>query len=104
MHPLTPEKEALFEAQILCRRSEGARLLGVSRRLELRVYGHILRVPRAVFGRRVACFAFQDLCGEALGAADFLDLADSFRVVFLSHVPKLDLTMRNEVRFYPQFI
>jgi hypothetical protein len=62
------------------------------------VYGHLLNVPEAVIGRRVAKFKFQDLCEEMLGAADFIDLGRNFRVVFLEGLPYLDLTSKNELR------
>ena len=39
-----------------------------------------------------------DLCDEALGAADYIQLAESFRVIYLAHVPVLTLASRNEMR------
>ena len=51
-----------------------------------------------------AClFSFAELCsrgpaGPALGAADYLALASSVRCLYLSHVPVLSPTTRNEAR------
>ena len=62
------------------------------------------------FGRRLhvrqtagdACwFAFDELCGAragAMGAADFLALARAYRTVYLSGLPVLRPSMRNEAR------
>ncbi|MEO1090311.1 MAG: cell division protein ZapE [Pseudomonadota bacterium] len=55
-----------------------------------------LAVPRASFG--VAWFAFEDLCEEALGAADYLALADRFHTLVLEDVPRLTPDKRNEAR------
>jgi hypothetical protein len=55
-------------------------------------------------GRAAACFSFRDLCDEALGAADFIHLAETFRVVYLSHVPVLTLANRNEMRRFINLI
>lgn len=64
----------------------------------LDVYGHDLHVPQAIAGRRIAKFHFRDLCEEMLGAADFIDLAKAFKIVYIEGVPTLDLTSRNEMR------
>jgi cell division protein ZapE len=39
----------------------------------------------------------QDLCDEALGAADYIHIAETFHVIFLSDVPVLNPRARNEV-------
>lgn len=98
MSPITPENEAFFGAQFDALRNEHGRQLAAEP-TALAVYGHVLHVPAAIAGRRVACFHFRDLCSEALGAADFIDLARAFRTVFISHVPLLTLADRNEVSY-----
>ena len=72
-------------------------------------FGSSRSLPVA-FGRRLhvrqtagdACwFAFDDLCGagaDAMGAADFLALARAYRTVYLSGLPVLHPSMRNEAR------
>ena len=103
LSPSTLENRALFDNQFsLMQREgddeeEGAHVLPAVA-MELDVYGHILPVPSAIVGRRVARFEFKDLCEAALGAADFVDLAKAFRVVFISGVPKLSIMDRNSIR------
>ena len=63
----------------------------------LSVFGHQVIVPEAVIGRRIAKFSFDQLCSEALGAADYIHLAETFRIVFISDIPILNLDSRNEV-------
>ena len=65
--------------------------------IQLSVFGHFVSIPEAVAGRRIARFSFLQLCDEALGAADYIHLAETFRVVFVTGVPVLNLDSRNEV-------
>lgn len=65
--------------------------------IQLSVFGHFVSIPEAVAGRRIARFTFHQLCDEALGAADYIHLAETFRVVFVTGVPVLNLDSRNEV-------
>ena len=100
LSPLTLENRALFDNQLSLMQhedEEGAYIIPAVA-MELDVYGHILPVPSAIVGRRVARFEFKDLCEAALGAADFVDLAKAFRVVFISGVPKLSIMDRNSIR------
>lgn len=87
----TPERN---DAQTSRTRSgEGSR----TRESALLVYGHTLRVPGQVAGRRTARFTFEGLCGQAYGPADFIELARLYSVIFLSDIPKMDLSHKNEV-------
>ena len=54
---------------------------------ELVVMGRTVRVPLAA--GKVARFDFEALCGEALGAGDFLAVAGRFHTVVLDGVPRL---------------
>ena len=56
-----------------------------------------MEVSSILPGRRVAWCPFESLCEEALGAVDFLALARTFRVVFISHVPMLSVLNKNQV-------
>ncbi len=53
----------------------------------LMVMGHVLAVPLAAQG--VARFDFDALCGQALGAGDYLALATHYQAVVLDGVPRL---------------
>lgn len=60
------------------------------------VKGHKVRVPQAAMG--VARFSFADLCGEPLGASDYLRIAHEFHTLILDHVPIMDHDRRNEAK------
>ncbi|BBE73615.1 cell division protein ZapE [Oharaeibacter diazotrophicus] len=78
-------------------------------RLWTRLTGAERGAPRAlaVAGRTVtvpessgpyARFAFADLCGKPLGAADYRAVAAAFDTVFVERVPVLDHARRNEAK------
>ena len=56
---------------------------------ELMVKGHAVQVPQAAMG--VARFSFADLCGQPLGAGDYLKIAHEFHTIILDHIPVMDL-------------
>lgn len=60
----------------------------------LDVGGRELRVQRQAAG--VARFSFNDLCAHALGAADYLEIAERFHTVLLENIPRLSPSMREE--------
>lgn len=64
--------------------------------LDLMVKGHKLHVPRAAHG--AARFSFDDLCGQPLGAADYLRIAHEFHTLVIDHVPVMDFAQRNEAK------
>lgn len=64
--------------------------------LGLTVKGRKLHVPRAAHG--AARFSFAELCGQALGAADYLRLAHEFHTLVIDHVPVMDFAQRNEAK------
>lgn len=68
--------------------------------IQMNVFGHQITSSHTVAGRRIAKFTFNSLCDEALGAADYIHLSETFRIIFLSHIPILTLDNRNEVRTY----
>jgi cell division protein ZapE len=58
--------------------------------------GRKTHFPRATGGLLRASFA--SLCGQALGAPDYLAIAGRFHTVFLEDVPRLTTAHRNEAR------
>lgn len=64
--------------------------------------GRVIPVPEAV--GRVARFAFSDLCEQPLGAADYLEIAEQFDIVFLQRVPLLGPNKRNETKRFINLI
>jgi cell division protein ZapE len=70
---------------------------GASGRAEkLDVLGRTLTVPKAAHA--CAAFTFYELCGEALGPADYLAIAKAYSTVFISGVPRLKAAQRNECK------
>lgn len=60
----------------------------------LDVGGRALRIEHQAAG--VARVDFNELCARALGAADYLELAERFHTVLLENIPKLTPAMREE--------
>lgn len=67
-------------------------LLVLGRSLEAKA---VVKTPS---GDKVALFDFKELCGRALGPADFIHLAETFRGVCISNVPIMTLSERSEVK------
>jgi cell division protein ZapE len=62
----------------------------------LEFLGRSLRVPQA--RNRVARFHFSDLCVAALGARDFLAIAENFHTIIIDDIPVLDNAQVNEAK------
>jgi cell division protein ZapE len=62
----------------------------------LEVKGHRVKVPLQAQG--VARFSFADLCVEALGASDYIALAQRFHTFIVDGVPVMDLDRRNHAK------
>jgi len=62
----------------------------------LNVGGRKLIVPRAERG--VVFFSFNDLCKQALGAADYIAISKVFHTVFLSDIPIMEDKDREEAK------
>jgi cell division protein ZapE len=63
---------------------------------DLPMKGRVIRVPQAAMG--VARFTFHQLCGQPLGAADYLRIAEEFHTLLIDHVPVMDFARRNEAK------
>lgn len=70
--------------------------------LTLRVKGRDVVIP--AFANGVARANFRDLCGVALGAADYLALADAARVLILEDIPTLSRSNFNEAKRFVTLI
>jgi cell division protein ZapE len=71
-------------------------------RARLLVQGRTLIVPRAAKG--VAWFGFDELCGAALGPADYLALCRNFRSFVVEGIPQMGPDQRNEAKRFHMFI
>ena len=70
--------------------------------LTLRVKGRDVLIPR--FHNGIARAGFHRLCGQALGAADYLALAEAVRVLLLDDIPQLGRSNFNEARRFVTLI
>ncbi|XP_076612019.1 lactation elevated protein 1 homolog B [Chaetodon auriga] len=52
----------------------------------------------------IADCTFDELCGRALGASDYLEMAQLFDTVFIRHVPMLTLTLKDQARRFTTLI
>ncbi|KAI8325309.1 hypothetical protein GQ54DRAFT_295553 [Martensiomyces pterosporus] len=62
----------------------------------LRFLGRVLNIPLSANG--VARFTFSQLCKEAHSAADYIELTKHYRTIFLTDVPVMSMSDRNEAR------
>ena len=51
----------------------------------------------------IAKFNFEDLCGQPLSAADYIEITKNFGTVFVLNIPKMGMDKKDLVRFYPAF-
>jgi cell division protein ZapE len=75
---------------------------GAGAPLTLRVKGRDVVIP--AFHNGVARAGFYDLCGQALGAADYLALADAARVLIIENIPSLGRSNFNEAKRFVTLI
>jgi protein AFG1 len=61
----------------------------------LNTWGRTLHVPESTSS--IAKFRFEDLCGQPLSAADYLEVTKTFGTVFLLDVPKMGLDSKDRV-------
>jgi cell division protein ZapE len=63
---------------------------------DLTLKGRSIRVPQAAMG--VARFTFHQLCGQPLGASDYLRLAHEYHTILIDNIPVMDYARRNEAK------
>ena len=66
------------------------------RNRKLNTWGRSLLVPEST--TKVAKFTFEDLCGQPLSSADYLEITKNFATVFLLNVPKMGFDKKDLVR------
>ncbi len=95
--PLGPDSEAALDAA-------WDRLTGeaLGKTTELTVQGRKLVLKDTAAG--VARASFNRLCGEALGAADYLRLSHAFQTLILENVPQMGPENRNEAKRFVTLI
>ncbi|MCX8226132.1 MAG: cell division protein ZapE [Sulfitobacter sp.] len=75
---------------------------GEGEELKLRVKGRDVIIPQ--FRNGIARAGFHALCGQPLGAADYLALAEACRVLLLDNIPSLGRTNFNEAKRFVTLI
>jgi protein AFG1 len=70
----------------------------------LSTQGRTVPIPLACTQKRIAYFAFSDVCQKAMGAADYLVIANNFSTVFCHHIPKLTVNELNWLRRFIIFV
>jgi predicted ATPase len=70
----------------------------------LTTQGRKVEIPLASTQQNIAHFSFQDLCQTAMGAADYLVIAQNFETVFLHSIPKLTIHHINWLRRFITFV
>jgi len=95
--PLGPKADAGIDAA-------WKRLIGGAEPHEtiLPVQGRQLRLRRTAAGTARA--SFKRLCGDTLGAADYLRLSHAFQTLILENVPQMDPENRNEAKRFVTLI
>ena len=89
--PLDSATRAAVDAQFVAL-TEG---IPIQEGKTIRLWGRNLTVPRSA--GRVAQFTFAELCGRALGAADYLEITKRFRTLFVTDVPRMGLSEKDKV-------
>jgi protein AFG1 len=99
-HPLTKENsdevDKIFDALATKDGEEAVH----DRRIN--IWGRTLRVPEST--SHVAKFSFEELCGRPLSAADYIEVTKTFKTVFVTDVPKMDLNAKDKARRFITFI
>ncbi|OMO90853.1 ATPase, AFG1-like protein [Corchorus olitorius] len=60
------------------------------------MFGRRLEVPESCNG--VARFTFEYLCGQPVGAADYIAVAKNYHTVFISDIPAMSMRIRDKAR------
>lgn len=69
---------------------------------QLEVHKRLVRVPRQAHG--TAFFQFAELCGQPLGAADYLAIAAAYENVVIAEIPVMGPERRDEARRFNTLI
>lgn len=99
-HPLTPENREEIDKIFTAIATRENETISHSRRLK--IWGRTLHVPAST--SHVARFSFDELCGQPLSAADYLELTKTFHTIFVLDVPKMNLDQKDKARRLITFI
>jgi len=69
---------------------------------KLKTWGRIILVPEST--SKIAKFNFEDLCGQPLSAADYIEVTKNFGTVFVLNIPKMGMDKKDLARRFITFI
>ncbi|KAK7054894.1 ATPase [Paramarasmius palmivorus] len=98
--PLTPENKAEFN-KLFDSFTSDPRDPPITNR-KLKIWGRELKVPEST--STVARFKFEELCGQPLSAADYLEVTRCFKTVFIEGIPKMGMDRKDLARRFITFI
>ncbi|ESK96976.1 mitochondrial atpase [Moniliophthora roreri MCA 2997] len=98
--PLTPENTAEFNKLFSSFTSDPQDPPMHNRKLK--IWGRELKVPESTSS--VARFKFEELCGQPLSAADYLEVTRCFKTVFVEGIPKMGMDRKDLARRFITFI
>ena len=70
----------------------------------LTTQGSNVRMPNVSLEHDIAKFPFEELCGNPLGAADYLVIGENFHAIFIHDAPRLTIDNRNVSRRFITFV
>ncbi|KNZ77216.1 Lactation elevated protein 1 [Termitomyces sp. J132] len=68
----------------------------------LNTWGRTITIPEST--SEIAKFSFDELCGQPLSAADYLEVTKKFGTIFVLDVPKMGLDSKDKARRFITFI
>ncbi|EMD40492.1 hypothetical protein CERSUDRAFT_44855 [Gelatoporia subvermispora B] len=98
--PLTPDNQAEVEKIFTAFTSDPSDPVQHNRKLL--TWGRTIVIPES--SSRVAKFRFDQLCGQPLSAADYIEITKNFETIFVTDVPKLGMEQKDMARRFITFI
>lgn len=99
--PITPENDHEINKIFHALASEDANDPPIPNR-KLNTWGRTILVPEST--SKIAKFDFEDLCGQPLSAADYIEVTKNFGTVFVLKIPKMGMDKKDLVQLYPAFL
>jgi protein AFG1 len=97
--PATPENRSELDKIFNALTSSS----GLVHNRKLPIWGNRgLTIPAS--SKHVARFTFEELCGQPLSAADYLEVTKEFGTVFVMDIPKMNLNHKDKARRFITFI
>lgn len=99
--PITPENDREINKLFHALAAEDANDPPIPNR-KLKTWGRTILVPEST--SKIAKFNFDDLCGQPLSAADYIEVTKNFGTVFVLNIPKMGMDQKDLARRFITFI